>query len=465
MNTSHTYRIQKPWMLSIALAIVLFFVLLKPAGAEEPLLLNLDQSLEMALEHSWSLKERSEEVQAAEFGRKQARGRFLPKLDAQARYTKLSEVDPMTISLPQMSPEQPAPDPVQLGDSIDEQYSLRLSVEQPIFSGGAIYNGYKAAQTTERAALSREHTEKEDIRLRVEETYFNLLTARQIRQVALRSVEVLESHLQRVNHLYQAGRLTRFELVETESRLAKAKHALVEANGREKTAAIAFTTLLGLPMGINVDLKEPLETPFSSMPPIDELATNTVAQNPDLQTIRLVAKAEKSNANAAMADMFPKVAFTAGYNYDNPNERYFPPEAEFNDSWDVSLVLKWNLWSWGSDFYQARAARAKAKAAGHRVSRIEENTLNALQKTLLDVQQGVEAIKAARTSMDAAEEALRLAEEQFKVGALTSTVVLEKELDMTQAKTEFVKARSDQRIALAQLRRIVGHDIIETNSE
>lgn len=461
MKTTLLKKNRSIWALSIAMAIVLIIVLSKHAKAEEPLVLNLEQSLKMALEHSWSLKERGEEAQAAEYGRKQARGRFLPKLDAQARYTKLSEVDPMMISLPQLSPQQPKPEPMQLGDSIDEQYSLRLSAEQPIFSGGAIYNGYKAARTAEKAALSREDAEKEQIRLQVEVAYFNLMTARQFRSVTLQSVDVLEAHLERVKHLFDAGRLTRFELVEAESRLAKAKLSLVDATGKEKTAEIAFTTLLGIQTGRNVGLHEPFNAISSSIPSFDELRNIALVQNVDLTTFRLVSSTEKSKANAAMADMFPKLSLLAGYNYDNPNERYFPPESEFNDSWDVSVVLKWNFWSWGSNYYQARAARSEAKAAEHRVSRLEENTLNNLHKTWQDVRQGMEAITAATISVNAAEEALRLAEEQFKVGALTSTVVLEKELEMTQARTELVKAKSDHRIALAALRRIVGQNIIE----
>jgi len=148
------------------------------------------------------------------YRRKQAIGRFLPKLSLSARYSRVSHVEPGSLSLPAATiPGQPtATNTVQLGEAVDDQVSLRLSVDQPLFTGFALWNGYRATEHVEALARQRVRADRADVRAVAQEAYFNLLKARQLREVTRQLVQALEEHLQQVRSLHGAGRATELDV-------------------------------------------------------------------------------------------------------------------------------------------------------------------------------------------------------------------------------------------------------------
>lgn len=218
-------RIFKGRNMTATSASVVLFVLLFPGvlNAQETLSIDLSRSIEMALAHNHKTGMRQDEVDASVYRRKQATGRFLPKISLLARYSRVSHVDPGMLDLPLQLPDGSSPDPVQLGEAVDNQYSLRLTVDQPIFTGFALYNGFLAANRTEDLSRERLRAQKADVRALTQEAYFNLLKARQLAEVAVKSEHTLAEHLQRIKVLSESGRATELDISRVQNRLANAQ--------------------------------------------------------------------------------------------------------------------------------------------------------------------------------------------------------------------------------------------------
>ena len=122
----------------------------------------------------------------------------------------------------------------------------------------------------------------------------------------------------------------------------------------------------------------------------------------------------------------------------------------------MGLAFSWPLFDGFESRALAREQRANAEAA--------ENSLEALMDQVrLEVQSGVDhievasqVIEAMESNVNRAEEALRIAENNYEVGLATTLDVMEAQAGLAKAKMEWVQGLYDQALACAKLLWVVG---------
>lgn len=241
-----------------ASAAALIFLLFTPVVARaEPIRLDLKSSLELARANSLDLLDASDEVAAADYRVKEARGRMMPALEVQARYSRMTYVEPRELSLPMQpmpaegpsggqTPVEASPPTLQIGEAIDSYTGIRVSLDQPLFAGGSLVQGLRAAKEGRELAQARWRQREADLELEVSESYFSYFQAIAAREVATRSLALIESYQERLLTLLEAGRATPLDLYKMDNRLARARLALEQAKGAEGSARLRFAQLLGL---------------------------------------------------------------------------------------------------------------------------------------------------------------------------------------------------------------------------
>ncbi|MGM0575206.1 MAG: efflux RND transporter permease subunit [Myxococcota bacterium] len=423
-------------------------------AADAPLRLDLETAQRMAREHSHALEAREAEIGAAESRERQARGRLLPRVDVEGRYSRLKHVEPGTLPVP--SPEDQDTPPVRFGEAIDQTWSARATVTQPLFRGMSLLRSRDAANLGVSLARTSRQAERDDLRLRVTESYFGLVRASRLQEVARRSVDLLEAHFERVKALRRAGRATALEASRARSRLAEARGRLETARGGTHVAEVRLAVLLGVEAGasiVPVDGPEVIRRPSSDAPSLTEEA---LRERSALRSARTAARLGERRAEAAEGALWPSVLMRAGYTVANPNDRYVPPRTETHDSWDVSLVLSWTAWDWGVRRHEVRAAEREAAAAKSRAAALEDATRVEVARSLTELRTARSRLEAALEGAEAAEEAHAAAARLFEAGRLPGTEVLESEVDLTRARASVVEAQIEERLALARLRRLLG---------
>ncbi|MHB8876173.1 MAG: TolC family protein, partial [Myxococcaceae bacterium] len=256
-----------------------------PAGPPGAVTLDLGQSLGLARAHSRKLQDRRTEVEIAGERRGEAFSRFLPRLGVLARYTRLSYVAPGEIALPFSLPGQPPPEPVRLGEPVEDQVSLRLTLDQPLFTGFALSEAFAAAGHAEAAAKERLVLEDQELEVRVEEAYLTLLKARKLREVADQSVRQLEAHLSDFERLLAEGAVTGVEVARGQARLASARLMQIQTGGAAELAQLSLATLLGLAPDSSLWLEEP-PLSFDRLPDAASVRAQALSKRPELAIAR-----------------------------------------------------------------------------------------------------------------------------------------------------------------------------------
>lgn len=415
------------------------------ARAGEPL--SLERALSLARAHSPALGARAEEAEAADWRVKQSWARLLPRVSTTARYSRVNLVDPPTLEVPVRLPNQPPPT-ITLGEGIDEMMGFGVVVEQPLFTGGALWAQRRAADAAARLATERERAEAQDLELRTREAFVGVLRARQLAAVAERSESVLREHQARVERLVSAGAATPLDVSRVRTGVAAARVRRLTAEAGRAGAELALATLLGLEPGDlgALDDGEPASTPEA----------DSVEARPEVRAAKAAVELQQAQATAASAPLYPHLAVRFAAQYDNPSQRYFPWHREFNLTWDASLVATWALWEWGAGWFGRQAALAEARAARRQADAAVEGATLDLARRRLEVSTGPARIAAAEEAVASAEAALSRAQRLCEAGQATCLGVLDAESDWARAQAEVVTARLDHRLAQAALARAAG---------
>nr|HRI48329.1 TolC family protein [Ignavibacteriaceae bacterium] len=153
---------------------------------------------------------------------------------------------------------------------------------------------------------------------------------------------------------------------------------------------------------------------------------------------------------------YPNINLQGSYNYNRPNQRIFPLQDKFYDTWDISLILSWDIWNWGQTGSQVEQARETY----HQSKLLSEKLMESIEVEVFNdfsnKKELSKKISALMTSLQYAEEHLKTIKEKFDIQLATSTELIEAEVMLYQIKTELINTRADYEIAIAKLKKSAG---------
>ncbi len=187
-----------------------------------------------------------------------------------------------------------------------------------------------------------------------------------------------------------------------------------------------------------------------------DLARSALASRPDRAALALRADAAKAQVQVEEGAHWPQLSASAGYDYSNPNRRYFPPEAKWRDSWDASVNLSVTLFDGGRISSSVDRARAQARALTAALADLDGRIRVEVVSRALDLSTAEASLDVAETALRSARENRQVSQDRYRDGVGTSTDLLDAENALLQAGLEETQARAGVRLAQAALDRAIG---------
>ena len=108
--------------------------------------LTVEEAVTIGLAQSRTLRASAARVDAAEARAAEARTARLPVLKGEASYRRLSDVDPFQVQLPMF------PQPIVISPTVLDNTAMRVSLQQPLFTGFRISSTIRVAEAGAEAA-------------------------------------------------------------------------------------------------------------------------------------------------------------------------------------------------------------------------------------------------------------------------------------------------------------------------
>jgi outer membrane protein len=422
---------------------------------------SLINCIDQALGKNSSLQVSQAKVQAAEARSSEAFTTMLPQLKFTARAVKLSPVDPFVFRLDTTVYSVPIHIAKVISPSLTENYSMRLTLQQPLFTGFKLKKNQEMAELN--ASASREELTKDqsDLILNVITAYWNVYRAIKVEEVIHQAVEQMSEHLKDVKNLSQQGMATDADIMKVQVQLSDVKVKHIEARNAIRLASMALNSLIKNPLETEI---LPSDTPAVSQIVIEKILNENLAKlqdlarerRPELKSMQLRRDMSSAGVTAAKGGWFPQIYLTANYDYARPNQRVFPVQDRWDKTWDVGVALQWNIWDWYATGFQTAQAEAALRQAEAGMVQISDAVTLDVAQQYFNAQTAKEKVEVALGGMEQAQESYRISSEKYKNGVTSNTDMLDAEIALLQAKLTHTQAIVDYTLAIARLKKSVG---------
>lgn len=319
-----------------------------------------------------------------------------------------------------------------VGDRIPDTYDLKrsgsttgagLGVVWPIYTAGrtAALTGASTARTQEAVADSILDTN--ELYNTLVERYFKAqlaIIAAYLRDDAYDTVQQVDHMAQR---LLEEGFISRVDRLEAQSALADAKSESVNANNDARLAMMALQRLLRTDYRIKPST--PLFVSSRPLPDVNYFQDLALNNHPGLQ--KVAAKRAQAQQLHALSDTgYKPTVMLYGYS-----------QVEKDPSWVAGISASWKLWGGLDKKASLASSTAKIRQADLSEIEVSDNLLLLVEKNWHDVNNAQSRYQALQSNVDLAAEVLRLRQLGLQEGLNTP-------IDVVQAQTQYLKARTEQ---------------------
>ncbi len=342
-------------------------------------------------------------------------------------------------------------------------------------SGTTIANrGLAAAQL--RAADQDIASSRTVLETSVEQEYINLLEARAQAELVQHQVAQAQELLNLAQAQFDVGQKTIIDVKQAQVTKGNADVALLQAQQNVQIEVLKVYQLMGVPAPVGVEVV-PTDT-FAVTQPAwrqDSLVTLALVSNPVLMALRARADGARWNTRAAYSTYLPTLRLSASYGryqqttwnqaVDTATHLPFGPDSivertnGINPPWNFQIGLSipiFDGFSRNSQISQMRAAerdlqlniRAQELAVRANVSGAYTGLVYAFNKI---------AVQAANRA--AADDALSLAEQQYRVGSGSIIQLTQAQVTSEQAGVSYINSVYDYHKAVAALEQAVGRPL------
>jgi outer membrane protein len=337
-----------------------------------------------------------------------------------------------------------------------------LSLGVPIYSGGAVRNGVKAAKTRVEAGQADLRGTESSVFSQVVGAYMDVILDEAVVGLNRNNVQVLEVNLEATSDRFEIGDLTRTDVAQSQSRLALARGDTRTAEANLAAAREHYIQFVGHAPGA---LEPP--PPLPGLPASPEEAVQiALDSNPDLIAARERRKAAGYDVRVAGASRLPTLRVVGS----GSRQDYLGslggaggisiPGASFGQtstSAQVGVQASIPIYQGGRPAALRRQAQAREGAAMEDEIATERDVIAQVRSAYSSWRAANEIITSNQAAVDAATLSLEGVRAENSVGNRTILDILDAEQELLQAQVRLVTARRNAYVAGFTLLAAMGH--------
>jgi len=414
---------------------------------------SLEESLQLGLKNSKNLKISESKLLGSEAKISETTSQLLPRLSFNAGYTRLSDIPPFEVRLPIF------PAPVKIEDVVLNNYSLKVSLQQPLFTGFRLLSLKSASEKNKDAVAADYNKDANEEAFNIINAYWNYYKAQKLKDYIDENLKQEDAHLTDTKNFLANDLVTKNDLLKLEVQYASLRLKQIEADNSLNSSRALFNKALGLHISDQTEIAagdpkiEIMELNY------DSLLTSALHSRSELLALDYRVQAGNENVSAAASGWYPSIYLFSDYYYNRPNQRIMPTLDRFKDSWDAGLTLSWDIWNWGYNSSQVEQARQNLNQLNTNKELLKESIEVEVYNNFMALNAARNKIEVARTGLAQAEENYRGINEKYNVQYATSTDLIDAETSRLQSQYDLINSLVDYETALARLLKSAGKKI------
>jgi outer membrane protein len=325
----------------------------------------------------------------------------------------------------------------------DRVLGVNATAGLPLYRGGAVKNGLRAAETRVEAGRASLRGTESSVFTSSVGAYMDVIRDAAIVGLQKNNVQVLEVNLQATSDRFEIGDVTRTDVAQSRSRLALARAGLRSAEANLVASREAYVRIIGHAPGT-------LENPpaLAGMPAtVDDAVDYALDNNPDLQAAREASKAAGFDVKVAGASRLPTVSASATSSSTNYLSSFNPGVPNSSRNMVAGLTASIPLFQGGAPAARVRQAQASQSVTLEQEIGTERAVIATVRSAWSAWLAAKEVIALNQTAVDAAALSLEGVRAENTVGNRTILNILDAEQELLNAQVQLVTAQRNEYVA------------------
>jgi outer membrane protein len=418
-------------------------ILLSPATLFAAEQITLIDAVNRALAANPTLHSAKAAGDAAEAGRKSARGAFGPALSASYGYSR---------SLQESQPAMRTSTAPYGG-----MFEAGISVNQNLFTGFRLLSTYQKAALEAESRQLNHRLAQLNLTASVQSTFLNYLQAVDNVRSQRDSLTRLKEQLQITKASFDVGLRPNLDVLQAEVDVSRAESLLITAENAQETHKAQLNTLLGLPVTAALDYVGILShVPFDMG--LEQCLDTAYKRRPDLGVAAKAVAIAGKDARIAQSQYYPQVnAYYAMTNFgDNPGLQHVHKDGYSSSRREIGVMGTWTAFEWGRTFFADQQARFVESQLRADEASLKLNVGFDVKSKLLAARDAEKLISVATKGLEQAQEAYKQAQARYRAQVGTNFDVLDASANLTAAETTLTGAKAGYLTALSALYAAMG---------
>lgn len=339
-----------------------------------------------------------------------------------------------------------------VGKGIGNSHSNSITASIPIYTGGQLSGTIDQAKANYKSYALGETKAYIEMKKTATDGYFSLLQAGNMENLYQDSVNQLEEHLKNVQAQYDVGVVAKVDVLRSEVSLANAQQQLIQAANNYDVAEASLNKIIGTSLDTTLKLKDSLQyTPYENDMQycLDYASMNRV----DLEQGRLAVDAAKGAVKVAKSGFLPKVNASAGEAWGGNGSNW---PGDDKENWTVGISASMNIFDSGVTLSKVHAAEEKLLQAEETYRDTVNSVELEVRSNYLGLREAEKRISTTQVAVAKAEEDFHIAQVRYMAGVVTNLDVIDAQVALTEARTNFVNALYDYNTSKIALETAMG---------
>jgi outer membrane protein TolC len=390
-------------------------VVVEGASAQDTLKLTLQDAMSSIMRNNKeiALAELDQESAAARWG--QTNAVFLPQVNLS--YTAMTTTNPLNafgFKLQQRGVSPADFNPELLNNPpATQNYTTKVEWNQPLINLDLVYQRKAAREQVEVYYYKTERT-KEHLTFEMQRAYAQLQLSYQAVSVLKEALITSNSVFNTSQDYFEQGYLQKSDLLLVQVQVASLESKLAEANSNVRNASDYISLLMGVQGGA-VYTVDPLEKVNES----GIVTTQVPDDRTDFKALTSALEAQEIIVKATRMSLLPRLNAFANYLVNDKTATGFG-----SGSYLIGLQFSWNIFNGTSSMHRITEQKIAYSRIEQQLSYQKEQSQLELNKALRQLQDAKAALQQHDISVKQAAEALRILQNRFEQGLVSTNDVL-----------------------------------------
>jgi len=335
-------------------------------------------------------------------------------------------------------------------------YNTGLTLSQTLFDAGKSFADVRVARANVAANEANEVTQEFSVSLNVKQQYNAILASKEAEAAARAQLALADQQLQVSIARVNAGAANVSDSLNSVVGVGNAQINILNAQQSARAASAALTRLIGTSYLVTAVTSDTVELPRAAIDSATLMAW--ALDGPTIRQSQAQINAAQAQQRSAKTAYFPTIRASASYSGSGAG-KYGLGRDPYPYSRGLNLSLQFPIFNG----YQRENQVANAQInEDNAAAQIKDQRLLAQQTIITQIgllRNDEEKIRYQLINIRASEEALRVNQQRYALGAGTLLDVLTSQSNLIVARQQLIQIRLDYRNARAQIEATIGRDL------